>query len=60
MTSFPERVWEPTGNGLWASREATNDDHKRRRLVAEYLSSQTLPERRAAILEKLKEWKEAA
>lgn len=34
MTSFPNRVWEPTANG-WATRVATDDDHKRRRVISE-------------------------
>lgn len=49
MTSFPERVWDRAFTGGWSSRPATDEDFKRRRLLAEVLASETPMERRAEI-----------
>lgn len=47
---FPNRVWE---GGV--SRPTTDEDYKRRRLIAELLDSMTTPERRQQINELLRE-----
>lgn len=51
LINFPTRVWEPvkvrveadgTETELWASRQATLEDHRRRRDLAELLSGRYL------------------
>ena len=37
LVSFPARVWEPCGRGLWSSRPATAADREGRRAVARAL-----------------------
>jgi hypothetical protein len=36
-STFPERVWEQTTAGKWASREATEADRERRKEAREKL-----------------------
>lgn len=55
MIIFPNRYWEPVGDGLWASRPPTDQELSKRRLVESMLSA--TPENREALVKRLEDLK---